>query len=197
MHRKSPEERPGIRNVLKTAGSFLFTFFIAAIVMTAVFLVAAKLFGWHLFSVDSASMAPQYPVDALVVVRRVEPETIRSGDVITFVLNEEGVLATHRVTRVNSADQTFTTKGDANDREDAAPVRWENVVGKAVFGIPWLGKPMRFLSAAETRPFLIAALAVLFGASLIWDIVLGRKNRRRSKCGKRWLKNGKENTFER
>lgn len=167
--------RPKIKSILKMVGDFLSTFVTAVIAIIAVLFVVIKLLGWNMFSIDSPSMSPKYPVDTLVVVRKIEPEKIRSGDVITFVLNEEGTLATHRVIRVNSTDETFTTKGDANNSEDATPVQWGNTIGKVAFGIPWLGKPMRIFTAEENRPFVMAVLAILFMLSLVWDITIKKK----------------------
>ncbi len=181
---------PQVKNILKTAGDFLSTFLTAMIAIIALLFVALKLLGWNLFSIDSASMSPKYPVDTLVVVRKLDPGKIQPGDVITFVFNEEGALATHRVVRVDSASGTFTTKGDANNSEDARPVRWENVVGKVVLGIPWLGKPMRIFTAEKNRPLVMTALALLFVLSLIWDIVRKKKAYPQTGAGETPLKDG-------
>lgn len=164
-----------IKSALKTVGDFLSTFITAIVAIIAIVFVVIKVLGWSMFSVDSPSMSPQYPVDTLVVVQKIEPEKIQVGDVITYVLNENGILVTHRVVDINNTDKTFITKGDANNTEDAAPVLWGNTVGKVAFGIPWLGKPMRFLTADENRPFVIGTIAILFILSLVWDII-ARKN---------------------
>lgn len=169
---------PRVKSVLKTAGDFLSTFITTIVAIVAIALIIVKLLGWNMFSIDSPSMAPKYPVDSLVVVEKVEPEKIQAGDVITFVLNEKGTLATHRVVSVNSGSQTFTTKGDANNTEDASPVQWGNTVGRVKFGIPFLGKPMRVLTAEQNRPYVIAAIILLFISSVVWDIV-SRKGRKK------------------
>lgn len=169
---------PKVKSVLKTAGDFLSTFITTIVAIVAIALIIVKLLGWNMFSIDSPSMAPKYPVDSLVVVEKVEPEKIQAGDVITFVLNEKGTLATHRVVGVNSGSQTFTTKGDANNTEDASPVQWGNTVGRVKFGIPFLGKPMRVLTAEQNRPYVIAAIVLLFISSVVWDIV-SRKGRKK------------------
>ena len=61
------------------------------------------------------------------------------GDPITFVLNEDLVVATHRVIEIDAENRPFYTKGDANDTADAAPVHFNNVVGVPQFSIPLLG----------------------------------------------------------
>lgn len=166
-----------IKNALKTAGDFLSTFITAIVAITAILLIVIKLLGCNMFSIDSPSMSPKYPVDTLIIVQKIEPEKIRTGDVITYILNEDGLLVTHRVVKVNIGSKTFVTKGDANNTQDAAPVQWGNTVGKVIFSIPKLGKPMRFLTAEKNRPFVISAIVLLFVVSLIWDIA-ARKNKK-------------------
>lgn len=174
MYRMSPK----VKSLLKATGNFLSTFVTTFVTILAVLFIVIKLLGWNMFSVDSSSMSPRYPVNTLVIVQKIEPEKIQPDDVITFVLNKEGVLVTHRVVSVNSAEKTFTTKGDANNSADINPVQWENTVGKVVLGIPWLGKPMRFLTAKANRPFVIAGLALLFVLSLIWDIITRKRKKK-------------------
>ena len=162
---------------LKIIGDLLFTVITIVFAILAVFFVIIKLLDWSLLTIDSPSMAPKYPTNSLIIVRKIEPENIQEGDVIAFVLNEDGFIATHRVVAVNKENKTFTTKGDANSSIDVAPVQWENIVGKVVFGIPWLGKPMRSLTAEKNRPIVITCIVILFLCSLVWDIH-AKKNRR-------------------
>lgn len=171
MHKLSPKRK----NSLKTIGNFLSAFITAIALIVAVIFVVVKLLGWSMFSIDSGSMSPQYPVNTVVIVQSIEPEEVRVGDVITYVLNEDGVLVTHRVAGIDSVNRTFATKGDANNSEDAIPVLWDNMVGKVCLGIPALGKPMRFLTAEENRPVVITVIAALFVFSFVWDMI-ERKN---------------------
>ena len=106
-------------------------------------------------------MTPEYPGDSLIIVREVEPESIQPGDVITFVANADGMVVTHRVVSADPVQQTFTTKGDANDVNDAVPVLWKNTVGKVVFGIPLLGGPFSVVSAKGCR-WLMTGIAAAF-----------------------------------
>lgn len=168
---------PKANNILTTVGNFITSFITAVVCMIAAALLLFKLLGWNVFSVDSSSMSPQYPVNTLVVVQTVRPEEIKNGDVITYVLNEDGVLVTHRVVAVDPQNRTFTTKGDANNSPDAAPVLWDNMVGRVLLGVPALGRPLRLLTAAENRPIVIAVIAVLFVSSLIWDVVARKKGK--------------------
>lgn len=71
------------------------------------------------------------------------PETIQTGQVITFLLDED-TTATHRVVDILPDEDDpsvlrFRTKGDANQAADGELVYYKNVVGTPVFSIPYLG----------------------------------------------------------
>ena len=104
-------------------------------------------------------------------VKKVDPASLRAGDVITFLLDEDTV-ATHRIVEV-LPDETdpsvlrFRTKGDANDVEDGSLVHYLNVVGSPVFSIPGLGYVAGFI---QKPPGLYYALAL--GAVLLLVLIL-------------------------
>ena len=89
------------------------------------------------FIVQSGSMENAVKTGAIAYNNSyAKPENVKEGDIIVFKLNETYV--THRVIKINE-DNTFTTKGDANETEDLAPVRYEDFRGKLLFSIPYLG----------------------------------------------------------
>ena len=110
---------------------------VAIVVLIAVLLMGAKIIGLKTYNIVSGSMLPKYKVGDLVYVKSVAPEDIEVEDVITFVLNEELTVATHRVKAVDYETQHFITKGDANDTFEE--VHFKNLVGKVVFKLPLLG----------------------------------------------------------
>ncbi len=117
-----------------------FTWALVICVAILAFLLAGiRLIGFTPYTVLSGSMEPAFQVGSLIYVEKVSPDDIKVGDPITFVLNEDLVVATHRVVEVDSENQSFVTKGDANDSADGSPVLYKNLVGKAVFSIPYLG----------------------------------------------------------
>lgn len=109
------------------------------VVLTAVLLVGVRVVGLTPYVVLSGSMEPTYPTGSLIYVKSVDPEDVEVGDPITFVLNEDLTVATHRVVEVNEEEGWFRTKGDANDSPDGSPVLFENLVGVPQFCIPKLG----------------------------------------------------------
>ena len=57
--------------------------------------------------------------------------------------------------------QHIYTKGDANDTTDAAPVRFENVIGTPVFSIPWLGYVSSYIQSPPGSYIAVAGGAIL------------------------------------
>ncbi|MCJ7560827.1 signal peptidase I, partial [Candidatus Bathyarchaeota archaeon] len=79
--------------------------------------------------VYTGSMEPAIPVGGIVVIKPVDSETLKTGDIICFQLSED-TSVTHRI--VNITDGGLVTKGDANDGPDQWTVKKENVIGKVI-----------------------------------------------------------------
>ena len=119
------------------------TVLVGLVVVLALLLVGARLFGMQVFTVLSGSMEPTYHVGSLIYVRDVDYRELKEGDVITFMMDEDTV-ATHRIMGVvpDENDPTvlrYRTKGDANDAEDGTLLHYKNVIGSPVFTLPKLG----------------------------------------------------------
>lgn len=144
---------------------------VALIVIIALLLVGARLFGLQVFTVLSGSMEPAYHVGSLIYVKDVDPFELESGDVITFMLDENTV-ATHRIVEVVPDEEDdsvvrFRTKGDANDSVDGSLVHYKNVIGTPIFTIPYLGYVASFI---QNPPGMYYAIA--FGAVLLAMVFL-------------------------
>lgn len=131
------------------------------VAVLAVLLSGIRLAGLTPYVVLSGSMEPTYHVGSIIYVKKVPPENIEPGDPITFVLNEAMVAVTHRVTEVDSGNHRFITKGDANDAADGSPVPYENLIGKAVFSIPYLGYFSNWIASPPGMYIGICACIVL------------------------------------
>lgn len=150
------------------------TVLVVLVVLSAVFLMGTRLIGFHCFTVITGSMEPVYKVGDLIYVKEVDPNTIQVGDPITFLLNEDLVVATHRVVRIDAEKQHFYTKGDANEIEDSDPVHFNNVLGVPKFSIPKLGYVSNFVQNPPGLYITIGALAVLIAVVFLPDLI-GKK----------------------
>lgn len=152
------------------------TVLVVLIVLCAVFLMGSRLMGYECYNVISPSMEPEYMVGDLIYVKDVDPTTIKEGDVITFIVNEDLVVGTHRVVRVDLENKRFYTKGDANDIEDQSPVHFNNVIGVPQFSIPKLGYVSDFVQNPPGMYITIAIGAVLILAVFLPDMI-GKKKK--------------------
>ena len=144
---------------------------VALAVLLAIALVGVRLIGFQVFTVLSGSMEPTYHVGSLIYVKKADYKELQSGDVITFMLDED-TIATHRIVEV-VPDETdpsvlrFRTKGDANEAEDGSLVHYKNVVGTPVFTIPKLGYLANYI---QNPPGMYVAISV--GAVLLLLVFL-------------------------
>lgn len=84
---------------LKKIWNAVSTVLVALVVLLAVALVGVRLVGLNTYVVLSGSMEPTYHTGSLLYVKSVDPQDLRVGDPITFMLNEDTV-ATHRIIEI-------------------------------------------------------------------------------------------------
>lgn len=87
---------------LRKLWSFVTTLLVVIVVILAILLVGVRVVGLTPYAVLSGSMEPTYHVGSLIYVREIEPSQIEVGTPITFVVNEDLLVATHRVVEIES-----------------------------------------------------------------------------------------------
>ena len=160
--------------VLKKIWNIVSSILVAIIVLCAVFLMGSRILGYQCFTVISGSMEPKYNVGDLIYVKEVDVNGIQEGDDITFILNEDLVIATHQVVRIDAENQRFYTKGIANDIEDQDPVHFKNVLGVPQFSIPMLGYVSNFIQNPPGTYITIGAGIILVLLVFLPDLI-GKK----------------------
>ena len=114
-------------------------------------------FGWKPFIVLSGSMETQISVGDVVVVKEVDTNTLKKGDIIAF--NENNIVITHRINEVIYEDgkTKYITKGDNNNTQDSGYVTPEQVEGVFQFKISRLGNLAMFV---QTPIGMIVCLSI-------------------------------------
>ena len=147
------------------------TLIVILIVILAILLGGVRLVGLRPFAVLSGSMEPTYHVGSLIYVKSCDPEDVRVGAPITFVLDENLTVATHRVIDIDPDGEHFYTKGDANDAADGAPVYYKNLIGRPVFTIPYLGYFSNWITNPPGMYVAIAAAGVFLILLFLPDVL--------------------------
>ena len=93
-----------------------------------------SVFGYSFLRVATGSMEPTIKTGSLIIVQHTEPQAVQTGDVICFYSEDpsiQGIPNTHRVIAIEGSedDLTFTTKGDAVEKEDPYVVHADHLVG--------------------------------------------------------------------
>lgn len=158
--------------MLGFVGQFVVWFVIIAAGAVIVLGVAVpRIVGGEALTVLSGSMRPGMPPGSLVVVRPVDPATLRIGDVITFQLRSgEPAVATHRITGIGTdttGERIFTTRGDANDADDVKPVRVVQVRGERWYWLPYVGRVNSLLTGEQRAITRLVGAGLLGGYALV------------------------------
>lgn len=100
--------------VFRRIWSVITTIVVILIVFLAIALVGVRVIGLTPYTVLSGSMEPTYHVGSLIYVKEVEPSEVEVGDPITFVVNEDLLVATHRVVEIDVQTSRQQTIVDEN-----------------------------------------------------------------------------------
>ena len=162
-------------DTLKKVWNIVSTVIVVLVVLCAVFLMGSRLLGFNCYTVISGSMEPTYSVGDLLYVKKVDPADIKVGDPITFVLNEDLVVATHRVVQIDTEHNRFYTKGDANELPDSQPVLFQNVKGVPQFAIPKMGYVSDFVQNPPGMYISLVVGGVLILLVFLPDLITKKK----------------------
>lgn len=178
----SPSSLLTIAARIGRAASYLLL--LAAAFLALIMVAIPMATGSQTYTVLTGSMAPKYAPGTFLTVKPTPFAELRIGDVITYQMTsgEPGVV-THRVTGIGSTqagEQTLTTKGDANSREDSAPVLEAQVKGRLAYAVPYVGHAAVATSQAREAygPIIAAGLISLGLVGILRGAFGGRRARK-------------------
>lgn len=128
----------------------------ATLLLFAGALLLPRAAGLETYAVLTGSMQPAISAGSLVYTEKVQRQELAVGDVVIFQM-ASGTVVTHRIAAIDKGGN-FTTKGDANNVPDMAPVAPSQVIGRVKFHLPVLGT---VCEALKTRTGILAASGVL------------------------------------
>ena len=147
--------------------------------------------GCKLFTVQSGSMEPAVRVGSVVVIQPMEE--YKERDIITFknesernILNPR-TTTTHRIVEAKQENNKtfYTTKGDANNSADSAPLDKDLVLGKMILTIPFLGYPVAFAKTQTGLILLVIVPAVIIVYGEFLNVKKEIKNRLKARAEKK------------
>lgn len=126
-------------------------------------------------AVMSGSMEPVLRTGGVVFTDTGE-KSPKVGDIIAYQLGDSRIV--HRVIR--KTKQGYVTKGDANNMEDPSLVSAEQIIGKVIFTLPFLG----YVAVFARQKTILAVLALMLLQELIFLITQWKGARYRKSAKK-------------
>lgn len=160
------ENSSSAKRIFKKTIDIAFTICLLIVVLLAVYAYQSKkaggqaqVGGYQLFVVLSGSMSPTFDTGSIVIIKKIDPEDVVVGDVVTFTsASDTGKTITHRVIEIDTKGTlSFTTKGDANNVADSVKLDSEKIIGKVQFSVPYVGYFLEF-SKTKTGLYLLIVL---------------------------------------
>ena len=132
--------------------------------------------GWKPLITLSGSMEPTISRGDIAMVKEVETETLKVGDIIAF--KQENIIIAHRIMEMNKVDGTIiiTTKGDSNNDIDEQTVSPENIEGIFIFRVEKLGELAMFI---QTSTGMIYIFVFFVGTFLIMNTLKRNKDNKK------------------
>ncbi|MDO8430684.1 MAG: signal peptidase I [Candidatus Taylorbacteria bacterium] len=119
--------------------------------------------------VKSGSMEPALKTGGIVAIK--PSKEYKVGDIITFGEDTRSLIpTTHRVVGIDG--DTYSTKGDANDEVDPEVIAEDNIIGKVLFTVPYIGFIIDFARQPKGFIMLVAIptlLIVSHEVVAIWE----------------------------
>ena len=102
-------------------------------------------------AIASGSMEKELYVGDVVIVKKCNANDIVNGDIIQYQM--KGYTVIHRVIekKQKNGEYYFTTKGDNNPSEDKESVKEDQVLGKVIFKVKYLGYPSIWLNIIQSN----------------------------------------------
>lgn len=126
-------------------------------------------------------MEPAIKYGALVIIENPSPEDIKVGDIIAFKVPAMDMPVVHRVTELinNGNGIGYRTKGDANYKPDDWLVKPDNLIGRVILNMPWLGHIAKFVKSSSGFGLLIGLPAVAIIALELSGVFSSKHTRRK------------------
>lgn len=171
--------------------AFLFLIVITAIIIAtlSILIIVKKnlypdkvpdIMGIKPFIVLTGSMEPTIKAGDLVIVKEVELQELKQGDIIAFRHTKEDVVLIHRIVRKDTKDgkTILKTKGDNNKTEDEFSVEYKDVEGIYVIRFNQLGTIAMFIRSTQGLIISVLSIITIF---FLWQLI---KSLKREKVAK-------------
>ena len=134
----SIEDKKNKRFETKTLNWTVIPFLIVLLILV---ILVSGITKYHMIAIASGSMVPTFCRGDAIIYEKIEKTEIRLNDVIVF--KKDGKIISHRVIKIteNNEKLYFYTKGDANYTNDPGATIEDDVMGRVIYIVKYIGYP--------------------------------------------------------
>jgi signal peptidase I len=102
-------------------------------------------------AIATGSMAPQINIGDVAIIKKCGPNDVKVGDIIEYKMPDFTVV--HRIIEIKQENGKFyfVTKGDNNSSKDKDLVTEDQLIGKCLFKIRYIGYPAIWITDVKTQ----------------------------------------------
>ncbi len=116
-------------------------------------------FGIKTFVIISGSMEPNLKISDIVIIKKCEQNELKENDIISFRSGQSVI--THRINQIIETENgvEYITKGDNNNTKDNGTVKFNDIEGKYIGKIEYLGKVVLYL---KNKTVIISIIIIFY-----------------------------------
>ena len=106
-------------------------------------------------AIASGSMEEELHIGDVAIIQKCNANDVNVGDIIEYQM--DGYTVIHRIIekKQRKGEFYFVTKGDNNNSPDSEEVREDQLIGKVIFKIRYLGYPAIWLHIVEENEQMV------------------------------------------
>lgn len=110
--------------------------------------------GFSIFCMKTELMHGDIEKNELVLIRNIDTQNLKNGDIIAYQIN--GKVRINKI--VKKQESEFTTKSNKNYNPDIEKITKEQIIGREIATIPFLGIILRILESKITTFIILSTL---------------------------------------
>lgn len=148
---------------------------LAAFIFTSAYIAYINLtntvptfFGYRFLRISSDSMVPELDVGEIIILKKVQPDALEFGDVISYHAEKghlKGSVVTHQISKEPyevDGVYYFTTRGIKPESVDDIEITDDQIIGEVLYKIPILGTVYEFFSRRYGKILFFVLLFIIF-----------------------------------
>lgn len=117
-------------------------------------------FGIRFLTMEDKSMLPKIGKNDLVIVKKYNKENPQTDDIVAYYKKEQLII--HKIILESRDKGLYVTKGENNYYQDDEKVGKEEIIGKMILEIPFLGIFLKIVRSKITSIIIVIYLILLY-----------------------------------